>query len=271
MAANYGMRRRDLHALYPALWAAADEETREKAVKRYEQRLKSRDKQKTDILSREAWIACKIIVDGWRRHNPASVEAWAALETGMRDAMRDPGVAKLALGRIKYLAKSGFLWCMTPSGRCIAYASPKLKDQVWAKLRLEDGSWSEAEVVEREEAMRLEATGRAQIQGATTPKVTALGVDSTTQKMTRYALYGGLAMENLAMGCERDILVNGMRRCETAGYAITLHNYDEAVAEVPRSFGSVEEMERLMLDLPSWTAGLPLAAHGWRGKRYAKR
>ena len=75
MAANYGMRRRDLHALYPALWAAADEETREKAVKRYEQRLKSRDKQKTDVLSREAWIACKIIVDGWRRHNPASVDA----------------------------------------------------------------------------------------------------------------------------------------------------------------------------------------------------
>ena len=70
----------------------------------------------------------------------------------MRDAMRDPGVAKLALGQIKYLAKSGFLWCMTPSGRCIAYASPKLKDQVWAKLQLEDGSWSEAEVVEREEA-----------------------------------------------------------------------------------------------------------------------
>ena len=271
MAANYGMRRRDLHALYPALWAAADEETREKAVKRYEQRLKSRDKQKTDVLSREAWIACKIIVDGWRRHNPASVEAWAALETGMRDAMRDPGVAKLTLGRIKYLAKSGFLWCMTPSGRCIAYASPKLKDQVWAKLRLEDGSWSEAEVVEREEAMRLEATGRAQIQGATTPKVTALGVDSTTQKMTRYALYGGLAMENLAMGCERDILVNGMRRCEAAGYAITLHNYDEAVAEVPRSFGSVEEMERLMLELPAWTANLPLTCHGWRGKRYAKR
>ena len=72
--------------------------------------------------------------------------------------------------------------------------------------------------------------------------MTALGVDSTTQKMTRYALYGGLAMENLAMGCERDILVNGMRRCETAGYKITLHNYDEAVAEVPRDFGSVKEM-----------------------------
>jgi DNA polymerase len=271
MAANYGMRRRDLHDLYPALWAAAGEEAREKATKRWEQRMRSRDRQKTDVLSREAWIACKIIVDGWRRHNPASVEAWSELEGVMRDAMRDPGVPHRALGRIDYLAKSGFLWCRLPSGRCIAYASPRLKDQVWAKLRLDDGSWSEAEVVEKEEAQRLETRGLAQTQGATTPKVTALGVDSTTQKMARYALYGGLSMENLCLGIEREILVNGMRKCEAAGYTITIHNYDEAVAEVPQGFGSVEEMERLMLDLPHWTKGLPLTAHGFRAKRYAKR
>jgi DNA polymerase len=78
-------------------------------------------------------------------------------------------------------------------------------------------------------------------------------------------------MENLAMSCERDILVNGMRKCEAAGYPITIHTYDEAVAEVPRSFGSVEEMERLMLDMPAWTANLPLTAHGYRAKRYAKK
>ena len=267
MALNYGMRRHDLHNLYPTLWAAADEEAREKAVKRYEQRLKSRDRQKTDVLSREAWLACKIIVDSWRKHNPASVEAWAALEA----AMREPGRAARALGRIDYLAKNGFLWCRLPSGRCIAYASPKLKDQVWAKMRLEDGSWSEAEVVEREEAERLEMVGRALIQGATTPKVTALGVDSTTQGMRRYALYGGLAMENLCLGAESDILRTAMKKCEAAGYLITIHTYDEAVAEVPRSFGSVKEMERLMLDMEPWTAGLPLSAHGYRAKRYAKR
>jgi DNA polymerase len=271
MALNYGMRRHDLHNLYPTLWAAADEEAREKAVKRYEQRLKSRDRQKTDVLSREAWLACKIIVDSWRKHNPASVEAWAALEAAMRDAMREPGRAARALGRIDYLAKNGFLWCRLPSGRCIAYASPKLKDQVWAKMRLEDGSWSEAEVVEREEAERLEMVGRALIQGATTPKVTALGVDSTTQGMRRYALYGGLAMENLCLGAESDILRTAMKKCEAAGYLITIHTYDEAVAEVPRSFGSVKEMERLMLDMEPWTAGLPLSAHGYRAKRYAKR
>ena len=112
--------------------------------------------------------------------------------------------------------------------------------------------------------------GEAKIEGKTSPKVTALGVDSATQKFVRYPLYGGLAMENCCMGIEADILRVGMTNCERAGYPIVLHCYDEAVAEVPRDFGSVEEMERLMLDQPSIYAGLPLAAHGDRAKRYRK-
>jgi DNA polymerase len=78
-------------------------------------------------------------------------------------------------------------------------------------------------------------------------------------------------MENICLGAEADILRVAMRKCEDAGYPIVLHVYDEAVAEVPRSFGSVEEMERLMLDLPAWAATLPLTAHGYRAKRYAKK
>jgi len=271
MAANYNMLRRDLHNLYPGVWAAADDAARERVVKRYEQRLKSRDRQKTDILSREAWLACMTVVNAWRKRNSDIESAWGGLEDAARNALRQPGVKQRTLRQIDYLYKNGFLWCRLPSGRCIAYASPRLRDQVWAKLQLEDASWGEAEVVDRDEAEKLALVGRAQIQGATSPKVTALGYDATTKKMLRYGLYGGLLMENCCLGAESDVLRVAMRKCEAAGYPIVLHVYDEAVAEVPRSFGSVEEMERLMLDLPSWTAGLPLAAHGWRGKRYAKR
>lgn len=270
MAANYGMKLKALHDLYGPVWAAATPEAREKAVKRYERCCKARDKVKTDVLTREAWLACELIKIGWRKTNPAIAASWGLLEEAMRDAMRNPGIAQRALGRVDYLFKSGYLWCRLPSGRCIAYASPKLKDQVWAKLRLDDETWSESEVVEREEAEKLAAIGKAEIQGATSPKVTALGVNSTTQKLERYAVYGGLAMENLCLAIERDILVCGMRNCERAGYLIVSHCYDEAVAEVPRDFGSVEEMERLMLDLPAIYADLPLAAHGFRAKRYSK-
>lgn len=269
MAKNYSMKLSDFHDLYPAIWGAASPEMREKAAKRYERCVKGRDKVMTDIMTRESWLTCELIKLGWRATNPAIVELWSALENAMREAIRNPGVAQ-RVSKVTYLLTRGALWCRLPSGRCVCYNAPKLRDQVWAKLLLDDGSWTEAEVCDREEAHTLEQRGKAKIQGATSPKVTALGVNSQTQKMERYALYGGLALENLCLGIERDILVCGMRNVERAGYPIVLHVYDEAVAEVPHGFGSVEEMERLMLDLPAIYADLPLAAHGWKSKRYHK-
>lgn len=79
-----------------------------------------------------------------------------------------------------------------------------------------------------------------------------------------------MIVSNCCLGTESDILRRAMRNCKAAGYPIVMHNYDEAVAELPIGAGSVEEMERLMLDLEPWTEGLPLTAHGWRGKRYRK-
>lgn len=268
MAANYGLKKQALHDLYGPVWAAATEDVQEKSIKRYEACCKSRDKKKTDVLSREGWLACYATVTGWRNTNPAHVKLWADLEAAMRDALRNPGVAQ-HVSKLTYLFARGALWCRLPSGRCICYNAPRLRDQVWAKMWV-DLAWTEAEVVDREEAQALELKSLAKIQGPTSPRVTALGVSSTTQKLERYALYGGMAVENTAMGAERDILVAGLRNCERAGYPIVFHTYDEGVAEVPRGFGSVAEMEKLMLDLPSVYATLPLDAHGWRGKRNRK-
>ena len=124
--------------------------------------------------------------------------------------------------------------------------------------------------MEREEAERLERKGGCQIQGATKQKVTALGVNSTTRKWERFALYGGLAQENNTQGTARDLLVNGMWKAEAAGYSIVATVYDEILAEVDHGFGDVKEFERLICELPAWADGLPLTAGGWRGKRYRK-
>ena len=270
MAANYGMRRAHLHALYEPVWAAAPEPRREKAVKAWERASKSRDRRKSDVLTREAWLACALIVSGWRERHPAHEAAWGALEGAMRDAVRSPGVKIPALGRLTYLCAHGFLILRLPSGRPVMYPQPKLRDQVWAKLKLEDGSWTESEVVDREDAQRLEMKGLAKIEGATSPKVTALGWDGEKRKMLRYALYGGLAMQNSALGIESCILRRGLKNCREGGYPVALHCYDEAVAEMPRGVGSVAEMSKLMLDLDPWTEGLPLTCHGEASFRYKK-
>lgn len=277
MSRNYNV---NLDELYAPVWEAADPERREKAVKRYEGCVKRNDS-KTDVLSREAWIACEIIKVGWRKANSAIVKSWYDLEDAIRQAIQEPGTITEA-ARVQYIMAQGFLWARLPSGRCLAYGSPRLKDQVWA-ARIEkwartnaDGSISygeemlPAEVMDRELAEKLERAGKVKIQGATKQKVTALGVNSVTRKWERFALYGGLAQENNTQGTARDLLVNGMWKAEQNGYPIVTTVYDEILTEVNRGFGNVREFERLICELPAWAAGLPLTASGWRGKRYRK-
>jgi DNA polymerase len=68
----------------------------------------------------------------------------------------------------------------------------------------------------------------------------------------------------------RDLLQNGMRKAEAAGYPIVFTVYDEIVTEVPRDFGDLAAFEKLICELPEWATGMPLTAGGWRGKRYRK-
>lgn len=265
MSRNYGVK---LDTLYAPVWEAADEERRARAVRRYESCLK-RGVSKTDMLSRETWVACEIIKVGWRATNPAIAKWWQTLEGAAREAVASPG-ARVNAGPVDYLVAQGFLWCRLPSGRCLAYGAPKLKDQVWAKRKLDDGTFGDAEVMDRDAAFKLEVKGLAEIQGPSSPKVTALGVNSVTRKFERFGLYGGLLAENVTQAVARDLLCNGMLKAEAAGYPIIAHVYDEIICEVPRGFGDVAEFEKLICELPAWAEGLPLTADGWRGKRYRK-
>jgi DNA polymerase len=269
MAKNYNV---NLDEMFSNVWISTKWSVCEVAMKHFSSALVAKDKRLSDIISRNAWLAAECIKLNWRAANPRTVEAWKDIEDAARNAIRYPGeVFQCCAGRVAYIVKAGFLWCRLPSGRCIAYPAPRLHNQVWAKMPLEDGSLSEtSEVVSEVQAERLELAGQAKIEGVASQGITAARVNESMNGMMRYSLYGGLLMENLAMGIERDILVAGMRACEAADYPIVMHTYDETVAEVPSGFGSVDEMAALMCRPLPWSSGLSIAADGWTGTRYRK-
>lgn len=87
----------------------------------------------------------------------------------------------------------------------------------------------------------------------------------------RMSTWGGRLVENIVQATCRDIQWHGLLNLEAAGYSVVLHVYDEDVVEVPEGFGSIEEVERIMGQMPPWAADWPIkAAGGWRGKRYRK-
>jgi DNA polymerase len=264
-ARAYGVK---LDSIAANIIAQADQERIEKATKRYEGQAK-RGLSGTVELSRDAWIACEIVKLGWRTQNAAIAQSWKDLENAVREAVASPGRI-VGAAKVDYLFKNGFLWARLPSGRCLAYGTPKLKAQVWAKVKLDDGTWSDSEVMDKEAAEAGEVKGTVKIEGATSDKVTVLGVDSKTKKWRRYGLYGGLLAENNTQAIARDILVNGMFKAEAAGYPIIATVYDEILTEVPIGYGDLADFERLICELPSWAAGLPLTAGGFRSKRYKK-
>lgn len=258
----------NLASIAPAVLEAADEEAIDKARGRFRNNY-ARNQARARELPEDAWVACEVIKNGWRAQNEAIAQSWHDLEAAARAAVSKPGTIHEA-ARVKYKSAFGYLWALLPSGRPLCYGVPRLKAQVWAKVKLDDGSWSAAEVMDRDAAERGELKGEVKIEGETSDKVTGMTVDSKTKRWSRTALYGGLLCENNTQGTARDVLVNGMWKAEAAGYPIILTVYDEIIAEVPRGFGNLGEFEKLICELPAWAKGLPVAAGGWRGKRYRK-
>ena len=243
MARNYSMK---IDPVFDPVWASAGAERRDKAEKRYEECL-ARNEVTTQQLTRREWLAAELVKVGWRSTHPAIVLSWKLLEEAIREAIETPG-RQVAVLKVTYLVARGFLWCQLPSGRCLAYGKPQIRDV--------EVPWADKTVAPAAREKK--------------PTATALGVNSVTKKWERFALYGGLAFENIVQAIARDLLANGIRKSEAAGYPVIGHVHDEILTEVPRGRGDVTEFEQLICELPPWADGLPLTASGWRGKRYRK-
>jgi DNA polymerase len=182
-------------------------------------------------------------VRAWRKASPNIVKFWYGMEDAARAAIKDPANGYEYRGIVFHM-RGDVLYCKLLSGRRIAYHQPRLH---WDRT-----PW-----------------------GRQVEKITYMGYNSDYKKGSkgwmRLDTYGGKLTENVVQATARDILAHALVGLERAGYPVVLHVHDEAVAEVPEGWGSVEQFEAIMADLPLWAKDWPIkAAGGWRGKRYRK-
>jgi len=216
---------------YPTLLAQASAEHREKAIKNWQENGKRYD------LPMEEFIASDLTKLAWREANPDIVRFWYSLENAAIAAIQNPKIPQQVRG-ITYLVNGSFLWCKLPGGGVICYPYPSLdeKKTPWGEIR---------------------------------PSIVYKSED-ISRKWVRTHTYGGSLAENVTQAVARDLLADAMLRLEAKGYPVVAHVHDEVICEVPKSFGSVEEMSQIMCANPDWARTLPIAAGGWRGKRYRK-
>ena len=181
----------------------------------------------------------KANIKKWRDESPAIVAFWRGLEESAIAAVQNPGQCYTYRG-LTYGCKDDVLYCKLLSGRLLSYHSPRLHPDVtpWGKQVM---------------------------------KLTYMGMDSITKQWVRLDTYGGKLGENVTQATSRDILGFALINADESGYTPALHIHDELVSEVPEGFGSIEELEAIMVTLPDWCKDWPIkAAGGWRGKRYRK-
>lgn len=179
------------------------------------------------------------IITPWREAHPMAVAFWRDLEKAAVAAVREPGTVQYARSIAFNSCPDNFLKCRLPSGRLLYYYDPRIEPT--------ETSWGEVK-----------------------DALTYMTVNSQTRQWSRTSTYAGKLCENVDQAICRDLLAQAMLRLDAAGYQLTMSVHDEPVSEVPEGFGSVEEYERIMCEVPAWATGFPIAAAGWRGKRYKK-
>lgn len=190
------------------------------------------------------------LVKKWRLNNPKVVSYWSNVEQAAAEAVANPGkVVNIRNVKFKvegpaevyehkgkkYHCVGRFLYCKLPSGRKIAYHRPHLIDGKFGKVQ-----------------------------------VGFFGVDSETKKYVHQTTYGGKLVENITQAVSRDFIAEALPKLARRGYKTILHVHDEIINEMPEGEGSLDELNQIMTDVPTWAEGLPIAAAGYESKRYKK-
>lgn len=181
------------------------------------------------------------VVAAWRAANPNIVQMWRDLERAAKKLSTGRS-GHADVGRVRVERQGSWTRIRLPSGRYLSY--PSMQYSVHNIRGLGAGK------PPREE-------------------LSYMGTNQYTRKWERLTTYGGKLFENVVQAVARDVLVEGMKRIEAAGYETCLSIYDECVAEADPD-ASLERFVELLATTPDWAPGLPLAAGGFETDRYRK-
>lgn len=199
-------------------------------------------------LGLREWVALKILIKGWRQANSCIVQGWYDIGDAAIAAVENPGAAfECYSGTVKYLSDGDWLYCGLPDGSALVYAQPYVK-MISQILVNKDG----------EEYEKYRKT------------VFFHGWNATYKKWEVDSLYGGKQCENIVSGTARVILAKSLLRLDKAGYPLILSVHDEALAECPYGFGTLDEYKSLMSHKEAWMTDLPLSVSAFEDERYSK-
>jgi len=172
------------------------------------------------------------LVSQWRAANPHITKFWWDVDAASMKAVKDK--TTVTCENMTFSYRAGMLFITLPSGRRLSYVKPRLETNRFGRA-----------------AITYEGVGES-------------------KKWMRIETYGAKLTENIVQATARDLLAQAMLRLRATGYEIVMHVHDEAVCEVPEGESSVEEVCRIMSEVPSWAAGLPLNADGYECAFYKK-
>lgn len=176
------------------------------------------------------------IVQRWRNSNRRIVDLWHTIQNCAINCLKT-GQTQVMQKNIYFSLENGNLVVTLPSKRQLFYIKPQLEVNQFG---------SEA--------------------------LSYLGQNQTTKKWERIPTYGGKLTENLVQAIARDCLANGLKNLVNHGYRALFHIHDEIISEIPKDDTrfNLENVIKLMCEVPDWAEGLPLNADGFVSKYYKK-
>ena len=171
------------------------------------------------------------LVNSWRNSNPNIVRFWWAVDRAALTAVRNR--TKTETHGIVFEFKSGMLFVTLPSGRNLSYVKPIIGLNKFDR-----------------DCVTYEGIGSA-------------------NKWERIPTYGPKLVENIVQAISRDLLCEAMQKLIKVGHKIVMHIHDEVVIEAPES-ASLDEVCKVMGEVPDWADGLILRADGFEAEFYQK-